>query len=78
MKLRHLLPLLALSAAATLPAADAPPAAPAADFSAFKTADEFWAHFESLQKQPTEKAASREAARPDEVWTHDTQDLARR
>ena len=62
MKLRHLLPLLALSAAATLPAADAPPAAPAADFSAFKTADEFWAHFESLQKQPTEKPTSREAA----------------
>ena len=62
MKLRHLLPLLALSTAATLPAADAPPAAPAADFSAFKTADEFWAHFESLQKQPTEKPASREAA----------------
>ena len=34
----------------------------AADFSAFKTADEFWAHFEELQKKPTEKATTREAA----------------
>ncbi len=62
MKLRHLLLLLALGAACTVHADDAKPAAPAADFSAFKTADEFWAHFESLQKQPTEKPTSREAA----------------
>ncbi len=65
MKLHHLLPFLALSSAFVLhgeDAAPAKPAAPAADFSAFKTADEFWAHFETLQKQPTEKPTSREEA----------------
>ena len=62
MKLRHLLPLLALGTALPLPAEDARPAAPAADFSAYKTADEFWAHFEELQKKPTEKATTRDAA----------------
>ena len=65
MKLHHLLPLLALSSALVLhgeDAAPAKPAAPAADFSAFKTADEFWAHFETLQKQPTEKPTTREEA----------------
>ena len=62
MKLRHLLPLLALGTALPLSAEDARPAAPAGDFSAFKTADEFWAHFEELQKKPTEKATTREAA----------------
>ena len=62
MKLHHLLPLIALSSVHVLQAEDPAPAQPAADFSAFKTADEFWAHFESLQKQPTEKPTSREAA----------------
>ena len=75
MKLHHHLPLLALSAAllplvalsaVVVPTGDDPalaaPTVPAADFSAFKTADEFWAHFETLQKQPTDKPASREAA----------------
>ena len=62
MKLRLLLPLVAFCSLFALHAQDAAPAKPAADFSAFKTADEFWAHFETLQKQPAEKPASREAA----------------
>ncbi len=60
MKLHHLLPLVLLSSILTLRGEDAKPAAPAGDFAAFKTADEFWAHFETLQKQPTEKPKSRE------------------
>ena len=62
MKLHRLLPLIALTSIATLHGEDAKPAAPAADFSAFKTADEFWAHFESLQKQPAVKPTPREEA----------------
>ena len=62
MQIQRLLPLLIFTSIATLHSEDAKPAAPAADFSKFKTADEFWAHFESLQKQPTEKPASREEA----------------
>ncbi len=62
MKLRLLLPLVAFCSLSALHAQDAAPAKPAADFSAFKTADAFWAHFETLQKQPAEKPASREAA----------------
>ena len=62
MKLRLLLPLVAFCSLTVLHAQDAAPAKPAADFSAYKTADEFWVHFETLQKQPAEKPTSREAA----------------
>ena len=62
-----LVPLVALGAVVVTnevpaPAAPSVPAKPAADFSALKTADEFWAHFETLQKQPADKLANREEA----------------
>ncbi len=38
------------------------PAAPPADFSVLKTADEFWKHFEKLQEQPTTQPKSRDEA----------------
>ena len=60
MKLRYLLPLLALCAVSTLPADDARPATPADDLSAFKTADELWAHFLDTQQKPAKEPATRE------------------
>lgn len=62
MKLPLLLSLAAFSGLAAVNAAEPATTAPAADFSAFKTADEFWAQIEALQKPPTEKPASREEA----------------
>ena len=53
MKLRTLLPLVALASVLLLHGED---------FAAYKTADEFWAHFETLQKQPADKPPTREAA----------------
>lgn len=38
----------------------APPAAPSADLSSFKTADELWAHIEELQKEPKVQPKSQE------------------
>jgi thiol-disulfide isomerase/thioredoxin len=64
MKLQPLLVVMfCLAVAAT--GADRSPAKPAvanADLSAFKTADELWAHIEKLQQQPTNKPKSREEA----------------
>ena len=61
MKLRTLLPLSFLSLLLPLCAADQKnPAAPATDFSAYKTPDEFWKQIEKLQQPPTQKPKSRE------------------
>ncbi len=65
MKTLRLLPALALLLSPTLHAADVPtrtPAAAAADFSAFKTADELWKHLEKLQEQPAQQPKSRDEA----------------
>ena len=63
MQLPRLLTFAALAALAPLRAADPAPApAPATDFSALKTADEFWQHLTKLEQPPTNKAATREAA----------------
>ncbi len=60
MKLSLLLIASVFTAFAALPAAEPAAAAPDGDFSAFKTADEFWQHLGVLQRQPTEKPATRE------------------
>jgi thiol-disulfide isomerase/thioredoxin len=70
MNIRLLLPLSLISCLLPLRAADdkaAPAPAAAAptkpvDFSAFKTADDFWKHIEKLQEPPTKKPTSREEA----------------
>jgi len=57
------LPLLSLVFASVTLAADPASAPPStADFSAFKTADEFWKQIEKLQQPPAEKPKSREEA----------------
>src|SRR5438477_7673926 len=66
MKASLLLPV-ALFFAPLLQAADTPapvplPAAESADFSSFKTADEFWKHVEKLQEQPAAQPKSRDEA----------------
>ena len=62
MKLPFLLSLAAFTGLAAVHAAEPATAAAATDFSAFKTADEYWAQIEALQKPPTEKPATREEA----------------
>ena len=61
MKIPLLLAAAVLLALAPVRGAE-PESAPAIDFSAFKTADEFWKKVEELQKPPTEKPATRESA----------------
>jgi peroxiredoxin len=63
MRLRLLFPFALLAFALPLAAADsAPPAAGTADFSALKTADDFWKHLQKLQDEPKEQPTSREEA----------------
>jgi thiol-disulfide isomerase/thioredoxin len=65
MKISLLLPVSAILLSPALyaaePAATTPPAATKSiDFSAFKTADDFWKQIEKLQEQPTERPKTRE------------------
>jgi hypothetical protein len=65
MKTRFFLPALALLLAPLVQGADTPAAKPtpeAADYSSFKTADEFWKHIEKLQEQPAAQPKSRDEA----------------
>jgi len=64
MKRRLLLPIALFALSLPLIAADsaAPSPAGAADFSQFKTADDFWKHLEKLQEQPKDQPKSREEA----------------
>ena len=59
MKIRLVLPVAAFLLSPVLRGAE--PAAPSEpDFSAFKTADDFWKQIEKLQQQPTERPKTRE------------------
>jgi thiol-disulfide isomerase/thioredoxin len=68
MKLPLLLSVAALCAIPTLRGQDAPAEKPAAapgaaeDFSSYKTADDLWNRLQELQKPPTERPSSQEAA----------------